>query len=199
MAAQCSEQTHFTSEQGWIQHDLVGGGGGCSASSGAVLLDYCIWIVIVVHSSLIIMLLLKLLYLILSLIIFCFIMKNSTTSAPHLARAKGVHPPPPSKSIPASEIVGFSLRTHDTYVKGVSQHEVPTLCEPTRNVIFKFENKKNQQEGGIFYVQECIFRVSTLWWRWNSRTFPGLSRPFFSKFKNLELGKILENGTVSRV
>jgi hypothetical protein len=41
-----------------------------------ILLDYCIWIV--VHSSLIIMLLLKLLYLILSLIIFCFIMKNST-------------------------------------------------------------------------------------------------------------------------
>jgi hypothetical protein len=75
-----------------------GGGGGCSASSGAklcrscvppahqlasllnckVLLDYCIWIVIVVHSLLIIMLLLKLLYLILSLIIVCFIMKNST-------------------------------------------------------------------------------------------------------------------------
>jgi hypothetical protein len=43
-----------------------------------VLLDYNIWIVIVVHSSLIIILLLKLLYLILSLIIFCFIMKNST-------------------------------------------------------------------------------------------------------------------------
>jgi hypothetical protein len=47
-----------------------------------VLLDYCIWIVIVVHSSLIIMLLLKLLYLILSLIIFCFIMKNSTPCTP---------------------------------------------------------------------------------------------------------------------
>jgi hypothetical protein len=41
-----------------------------------VLLGYCFWIV--VHSSLIIMLLLKLLYLILSLIIFPFIMKNST-------------------------------------------------------------------------------------------------------------------------
>jgi hypothetical protein len=64
-----------------------------------VLLDYSIWIVIVVHSSLI-MLLIKLLYLILSLIIFCFIMKNSTP----LARARGgAHPPPPhppSKSIP---------------------------------------------------------------------------------------------------
>jgi hypothetical protein len=58
-----------------------------------VLLDYCIWIVIVVHSSLIIMLLLKLLYLILSLIIFCFIMKNSTPPAPPLARARGVCTP----------------------------------------------------------------------------------------------------------
>jgi hypothetical protein len=45
-----------------------------------VLLEYSIWIVIVVHSSLIIMLLLKLLNLILSLIIFGFIMKNSTVA-----------------------------------------------------------------------------------------------------------------------
>jgi hypothetical protein len=68
-----------------------------------VLLDYCICIVIVVHSSLIdhhvITQISKLLYLILSLIFFCFIMKNSTQSAPPLARAGwGVHPP--SKSIP---------------------------------------------------------------------------------------------------
>jgi hypothetical protein len=26
-------------------------------------------------------------------------------------------------------------------------------------------------------------------------TLPGLSRPFFSKFKDLKLGKIFENGT----
>jgi hypothetical protein len=64
-----------------------------------VLLDYSIWIVIVVHSSLIIMLLLKLLNLILSLIIFCFIMKNSTPPCIPLTRARGgAHPP--SKSIP---------------------------------------------------------------------------------------------------
>jgi hypothetical protein len=66
-----------------------------------VLLYYCIWIVIVVHSSLIIMLLLKLLYLILLLITFCFIMKNSTPLYP-LARARGVHTPPPRKSIPVA-------------------------------------------------------------------------------------------------
>jgi hypothetical protein len=31
-------------------------------------------------------------------------------------------------------------------------------------------------------------------------TFPGLStRPFFSKFKDIELGKILENGTDFRL
>jgi hypothetical protein len=35
-------------------------------------------------------------------------------------------------------------------VKGVSQHEVPTLCEPTRNVIFKFENKKNSRKVVYF-------------------------------------------------
>jgi hypothetical protein len=39
MAAQCSEQTHFTSVGG---EGGRGGGRGCSASSGAVLLDYCI-------------------------------------------------------------------------------------------------------------------------------------------------------------
>jgi hypothetical protein len=103
--------------QGWIQHDLVwGGGGGGGGGGGAlpalvpscvghvccppinlphyckVLLDYCIWIVIVVHSSLIIMLLLKLLYPILPLIIFCFIMKNSSPLHP-LCRARVVHTP----------------------------------------------------------------------------------------------------------
>jgi hypothetical protein len=105
------KKIHFAT-QGWIQHDLVGGGGGGGAGGGGgggggalpalvpscvghvcrrpinllhyckVLLDYCIRIVIAVHSSLIIMLLLKLLYLILSLIIFCFIMKNSTPCTP---------------------------------------------------------------------------------------------------------------------
>ena len=65
-----------------------------------VLLDYSNWIVIVVHSLLIIMLLLKLLYLILSLIIFCFIMKNSTPPWPGL----GGGTPPSSKSIPAINI-----------------------------------------------------------------------------------------------
>ena len=67
-----------------------------------VWFDYSIWIVIVVHSLLIIMLLLKLLNLILSLIIFCFIMKNSTPCTPWPGLG-GVHPPPPhtpSKSIP---------------------------------------------------------------------------------------------------
>ena len=58
-----------------------------------VWFDYSIWIVIVVHSLLIIMLLLKLLNLILSLIIFCFIMKNSTPCTPWPGLG-GVHPPP---------------------------------------------------------------------------------------------------------
>ena len=49
-----------------------------------------------------------------------------------------------------SEIVVFSLRSHDTYVKGVSQHEVPTLCGPTRNVFFKFEHNKNP--AGRWYI-----------------------------------------------
>jgi hypothetical protein len=51
--------------------------------------------------------------------------------------------------------------------------------------------------GSNFDVRFCSFDhdlvlpgCSTLWCRWNSRTFPGLSRPFFSKFKDLELGKI---------
>ena len=52
--------------------------------------------------------------------------------------------------------------------------------------------------GSNFDVRFCSFDhdlvlpagCSTLWWKWNSRTFPGLSRPFFSKFKDLELGKI---------
>jgi hypothetical protein len=48
---------------------------------------------------------------------------------------------------------------------------------------------------GIQLREKYKDRVSTFWWRWNSRTFPGLSRPFFSKFKDLELGKIFENGT----
>jgi hypothetical protein len=68
-----------------------------------VLLDYCIWIVIVVHSLLIIMLLLKLLYLILSLIIFCFIMKNSTPVHPLWPGLGDAHthtPVNPSMGIP---------------------------------------------------------------------------------------------------
>jgi hypothetical protein len=72
-----------------------------------VLLDYCIWIVIVVHSSLIIMLLLKLLYLILSLIIFCFIMKNSTPLQPLWPGLGGATPPPPR-----TPPVNPSLATH---------------------------------------------------------------------------------------
>ena len=65
-----------------------------------VLLDYCICIVIVVHSSLMIMLLLQLLYLILPLIMFCFIMKNSTPPLHPLWPGLGRCTPPPSKSIP---------------------------------------------------------------------------------------------------
>ena len=98
--------------QGWIQHDLLGRGVLCQLWCRVVsdmrainllyyckvLLDYSICIVIVVYSSLIIILL-KLLYLILSLVIFCFIMKNSTPPAIPLARARGVPSPPPG--IPA--------------------------------------------------------------------------------------------------
>jgi hypothetical protein len=62
-----------------------------------VLLDYSNEFVIVVHCSLIIMLLLKLLNLILSLIIFCFIMKNSTPP---------LHPPV-NPSLVSLEIVPF--------------------------------------------------------------------------------------------
>jgi hypothetical protein len=112
------KKIHFAT-QGWIQHDLVGGGALPALVPSCfghvcrppinllhyckVLLDYCIWIVIVVHSSLIIMLLLKLLYLILPLIIFCFIMKNSTPSGQGYG---GVHPPR-SKSIP---VATYSIR-----------------------------------------------------------------------------------------
>jgi hypothetical protein len=32
-------------------------------------------------------------------------------------------------------------------------------------------------------------------WKHSEGKIPGLSRPFFSKFKDLELGKIFENGT----
>jgi hypothetical protein len=71
----------YLSNQGWIQHDLVGGGGGGGGGGGYMLL-------------------LKLLYLILSLLIFCFL---SWKIAPPLARAWGgcTPPAPPSKSIPA--------------------------------------------------------------------------------------------------
>jgi hypothetical protein len=31
--------------------------------------------------------------------------------------------------------------------------------------------------------------------QWKHSKIPGLSRPFFSKFKDLEMGKIFENGT----
>jgi hypothetical protein len=114
----CFLKCYEGTNQGWILHYLVGGGGGgCSSCVGhvcrppinlldhcKVLLDYCIWIVIVVHSLLIIiMLLLKLLYLILSLIIFCFIMKNSTPPLHPLWPGLGGAPPPhPSKSIPGT-------------------------------------------------------------------------------------------------
>jgi hypothetical protein len=77
------------------------------------LLDYCIWIVIVVHGSLINMLSLKLLYLILSLIIFCFIMKNSTPPAPPLARARGgAHPP----CTPVNPSLTFTENSNSIYL-----------------------------------------------------------------------------------
>ena len=91
----------YTILQGWIQHDLVGGGG-CSARSSAKLCWSCVspahQLASLLQSLasllylncnnccsqlLIIMLLLKLLYLILSLIIFCFIMKNTTPTPLH--------------------------------------------------------------------------------------------------------------------
>ena len=63
--------------QGWIQHELVGGGRvlwcrlpSCVGHVCRPPINYCIGIGIVVHSSLIIMLLLKLLYLILSFSIY---------------------------------------------------------------------------------------------------------------------------------
>jgi hypothetical protein len=98
--------------QGWIQHDLVGGvlcqlwcrvvSVMCAARPSTCLLlqsllDYCIWIVIVVHSSLIIMLLHKLLYLILSLIFFALSWKIAPPCLqplwPGLGGGGAVNPP----------------------------------------------------------------------------------------------------------
>ena len=54
------------------------------------------------------MLLLKLLYLILPLIIFCFIMKNSTPPGQgYQEQGYQGHPPPPNKSIP---VATYSIR-----------------------------------------------------------------------------------------
>jgi hypothetical protein len=74
-----------------------------------VLLDYSFWIVIVVHSSLIIMLLLKLLNLIWSLIIFCFIMKNSTPPAPPWPGLGGGRTPPPPPPPPIDNCSGKKI------------------------------------------------------------------------------------------
>jgi hypothetical protein len=95
------------------------------------------------------MLLLKLLYLILSLIIFFFIMKNSTAPLHPLWPGLGCTPPPPSKSIPVKRVLDTEMNGYHcfNFTEKILSYKVLTLSnQKISNIHFDLSMKLSQGE-----------------------------------------------------